>query len=116
MKKQKVLSLILAAALCVGTPASAMAAEFSSGSENEAVQVMTEGAAEETFTDSTDVAEETTENADITEFVPEVNDEDATLNAEAGSDIDDATSISLNTKYTGALSDNNDADFYKVTF
>lgn len=56
MKKQKVLSLILAAALCVGTPASAMAAEFSSGSENEAVQVMTEGAAEETFTDSTDVA------------------------------------------------------------
>ena len=56
MKKQKVLSLILAAALCVSTPASAMVAEFSSGSENEAVQVMTEGAAEETFTDSTDVA------------------------------------------------------------
>lgn len=56
MKKQKVLSLISAAALCVSTPASAMAAEFSSGSENEAVQVMTEGAAEETFTDSTDVA------------------------------------------------------------
>ena len=117
MKKQKVLSLILAAALCVSTPASAMAAEFSSGSENEAVQVMTEGAAEETFTDSTDVAEETTENADITEFVPEVEDgeEDATLNAEAGNDIDNATSISLNTEYTGALSDDNDADFYKVT-
>ena len=118
MKKQKVLSLILAAALCVGTPASAMAAEFSSGSENDAVQVTTEAATEDTFTDSTDdTTEETTENAEITEFAPEVEDgeEDATLNAEAGSDIDDATSISLNTKYTGALSDNNDADFYKVT-
>lgn len=117
MKKQKVLSLILAAALCVGTPASAMAAEFSSGSENDAVQVITEVATEDAFTDSTDTTEETTENAEVTEFAPEVEDgeEDATLNAEAGSDIDDATSISLNTKYTGALSDNNDADFYKVT-
>ena len=117
MKKQKVLSLILAVALCVGTPASAMAAEFSSGSENDAVQVITEVATEDAFTDSTDTTEETTENAEVTEFAPEVEDgeEDATLNAEAGSDIDDATSISLNTKYTGALSDNNDADFYKVT-
>ena len=117
MKKQKVLSLILAAALCVGTPASAMAAEFSSGSENDAVQVITEVATEDAFTDSTDTTEETTENAEVTEFAPEVEDgeEDATLNAEAGSDIDDATSISLNTKYTGALSDNNDADFYKIT-
>ena len=115
MKKQKVLSLILAAALCVSTPASAMAAEFSSGSENDAVQVTTEAATEETFTDSTDVVEEITENADVTEFVPEVNDEDAALNAEAGNDIDNATSISLNTEYTGALSDDNDADFYKVT-
>ena len=117
MKKQKVLSLILAAALCVSTPASAMAAEFSSGSENDAVQVTTEVATEDSFTDSTDTTEETTENAEVTEFAPEVEDgeEDATLNAEAGSDIDDATSISLNTKYTGALSDNNDADFYKVT-
>lgn len=52
------------------------------------------------FTDSTDTTEETTENAEVTEFAPEVEDgeEDATLNAEAGSDIDDATSISLNTK------------------
>ena len=117
MKKQKVLSLILTAALCVSTPASAMAAEFSSGSENDAVQVITEVATEDAFTDSTDTTEETTENAEVTEFAPEVEDgeEDATLNAEAGSDIDDATSISLNTKYTGALSDNNDADFYKVT-
>lgn len=117
MKKQKVLSLILAAALCVGTPASAMATEFSSGSENDAVQVITEVATEDAFTDSTDTTEETTENAEVTEFAPEVEDgeEDATLNAEAGSDIDDATSISLNTKYTGALSDNNDVDFYKVT-
>lgn len=117
MKKQKVLSLILAAALCVGTPASAMAAEFSSGSENDAVQVITEVATEDAFTDSTDTTEGTTENAEVTEFAPEVEDgeEDATLNAEAGSDIDDATSISLNTKYTGALSDNNDADFYKIT-
>ena len=117
MKKQKVLSLILAAALCVSTPASAMAAEFSSGYENDAVQVATEVATEDAFTDSTDTTEETTENAEVTEFAPEVEDgeEDATLNAEAGSDIDDATSISLNTKYTGALSDNNDADFYKVT-
>ena len=117
MKKQKVLSLILAAALCVGTPASAMAAEFSSGSENDAVQVITEVATEDAFTDSTDTTEETTENAEVTEFAPEVEDgeEDATLNAEAGSDIDDATSISLNTKYTGALSDNNDVDFYEVT-
>lgn len=115
MKKQKVLSLILAAALCVSTPASAMAAEFSSGSENDAVQVTTEAATEEAFTDSTDATEETTANADVTEFVPEVNDEDATLNAEAGNDIDNATSISLNTEYTGALSDDNDADFYKVT-
>lgn len=117
MKKQKVLSLILTAALCVSTPASAMAAEFSSGSENDAVQVTTEVATEDSFTDSTDTTEETTENAEVTEFAPEVEDgeEDATLNAEAGSDIDDATSISLNTKYTGALSDNNDADFYKVT-
>lgn len=117
MKKQKVLSLILAVALCVGTPASAMAAEFSSGSENDAVQVITEVATEDAFTDSTDTTEETTENAEVTEFAPEVEDgeEDATLNAEAGSDIDDATSISLNTKYTGALSDNNDVDFYKVT-
>ena len=117
MKKQKVLSLILAAALCVGTPASAMAAEFSSGSENDAVQVITEVATEDAFTDSTDTTEETTENAEVTQFAPEVEDgeEDATLNAEAGSDIDDATSISLNTKYTGALSDNNDADFYKIT-
>ena len=118
MKKQKVLSLILAAALCVGTPASAMAAEFSSGSENDAVQVTTEAATEDTFTDSTDdTTEETTENAEITEFAPEVEDgeEGATLNAEAGNDIDHATSISLNTKYTGALSDNNDVDFYKVT-
>ena len=48
MKKQKVLSLILAAALCVGTPASAMAAEFSSGSENDAVQVATEETTEAT--------------------------------------------------------------------
>lgn len=117
MKKQKVLSLILAAALCVSTPASAMAAEFSSGSENDAVQVITEVATEDAFTDSTDTTEETTENAEVTEFAPEVEDgeEDATLNAEAGSDIDDATSISLNTKYTGALSDNNDVDFYEVT-
>ena len=118
MKKQKVLSLILAAALCVGTPASAMAAEFSSGSENDAVQVTTEAATEDTFTDSTDdTTEETTENAEITEFAPEVEDgeEGATLNAEAGNDIDHATSISLNTKYTGALSDNNDVDFYEVT-
>lgn len=115
MKKQKVLSLILAAALCVSTPASAMAAEFSSGFENDAVQVTTEAATEEAFTDSTDATEETTANADVTEFVPEVNDEDATLNAEAGNDIDNATSISLNTEYTGALSDDNDADFYKVT-
>ena len=117
MKKQKVLSLILAAALCVGTPASAMAAEFSSGSENDAVQVITEVATEDAFTDSTDTTEETTENAEVTEFAPEVEDgeEDATLNAEAGSDIDNATSISLNTKYTGALSDNNDVDFYEVT-
>ena len=117
MKKQKVLSLILTAALCVSTPASAMAAEFSSGSENDAVQVATEVATEDAFTDSTDTTEETTENAEVTEFAPEVEDgeEDATLNAEAGSDIDDATSISLNTKYTGALSDNNDADFYKIT-
>ena len=115
MKKQKVLSLILAAALCVSTPASAMAAEFSSGSENETVQVTTEAATEEAFTDSTDATEETTANADVTEFVPEVNDEDATLNAEAGNDIDNATFISLNTEYTGALSDDNDADFYKVT-
>ena len=117
MKKQKVLSLILAAALCVSTPASAMAAEFSSGSENDAVQVATEETTEATtenaFTDSTDGEE----NAKVTEFAPEVEDgeEDATLNAEAGSDIDNATSISLNTKYTGALSDNNDADFYKIT-
>ncbi len=117
MKKQKVLSLILTAALCVSTPASAMAAEFSSGSENDAVQVTTEVATEDAFTDSTDTTEETTENADATEFAPEAEDgeDDATLNAEAGSDIDDATSISLNTKYTGALSDNNDADFYKIT-
>ena len=117
MKKQKVLSLILAAALCVGTPASAMAAEFSSGSENDAVQVITEVATDDAFTDSTDTTEETTENAEVTEFAPEVEDgeEDATLNAEAGSDIDNATSISLNTKYTGALSDNNDVDFYEVT-
>ncbi len=117
MKKQKVLSLVLAAALCVSTPASAMAAEFSSGSENDAVQVTTEVAAEDAFTDSTDVTEETTENAEVIEFAPEVEDgeEDATLNAEAGNDIDNATSISLNTKYTGALSDNNDADFYKIT-
>ena len=87
MKKQKVLSLILAAALCVGTPASAMAAEFSSGSENDAVQVITEVATEDAFTDSTDTTEETTENAEVTEFAPEVEDgeEDATLNAEAGS-------------------------------
>lgn len=113
MKKQKVLSLILTAALCVSTPASAMAAEFSSGSENDAVQVTTEVATEDAFTDSIDTAE----NAEVTEFTPEVEDgeEDATLNAEAGNDIDDATSISLNTKYTGALSDNNDADFYKIT-
>ena len=113
MKKQKVLSLILTAALCVSTPASAMAAEFSSGSENDAVQVTTEVATEDAFTDSIDTAE----NAEVTEFAPEVEDgeEDATLNAEAGNDIDDATSISLNTKYTGALSDNNDADFYKIT-
>ena len=117
MKKQKVLSLILTAALCVSTPASAMAAEFSSGSENDAVQVTTEATTEDVFTDSVDTTEKTTENAEVTEFAPEVEDgeEDATLNAEAGSDIDDATSISLNTKYTGALSDNNDADFYKVT-
>ena len=72
MKKQKVLSLILAAALCVGTPASAMAAEFSSGSENDAVQVITEVATEDAFTDSTDTTEETTENAEVTEFAPEV--------------------------------------------
>ena len=115
MKKQKVLSLILAAALCVSTPASAMAAEFSSGSENEAVQVMTEGAAEEAFTDSTDATEETTANADVTEFVPEVNDEDATLNAEAGSDIDSATEISLKTRYSGLLPDKGAVDFYKFT-
>ena len=94
-----------------------MAAEFSSGSENDAVQVTTEVATEDAFTDSTDTTEETTENADATEFAPEAEDgeDDVTLNAEAGSDIDDATSISLNTKYTGALSDNNDADFYKIT-
>ena len=124
MKKQKVLSLILAAALCVGTPASAMAAEFSSGSENDAVQVTTEETIEATtenaFTDSTDGegnAKVTEEAVDVTDFAPEVEDgeEDATLNAEAGSDIDNATSISLNTKYTGALSDNNDVDFYEVT-
>ena len=117
MKKQKVLSLILAAALCVGTPASAMAAEFSSGSENDAVQVTTEATTEDVFTDSVDTTEKTTKNAEVTEFAPEVEDgeEDATLNAEAGNNIDNATSISLNTKYTGALSDNNDADFYKIT-
>ena len=124
MKKQKVLSLILAATLCVGTPASAMAAEFSSGSENDAVQVTTEETIEATtenaFTDSTDGegnAKVTEEAVDVTDFAPEVEDgeEDATLNAEAGSDIDNATSISLNTKYTGALSDNNDVDFYEVT-
>ena len=115
MKKQKVLSLILAAALCVSTPASAMAAEFSSGSENDAVQVTTEAATEEAFTDSTDATEETTENADITEFVPEVNDEDATLNAEAGSDIDSATEISLKTRYSGLLPDEGAVDFYKFT-
>lgn len=124
MKKQKVLSLILTAALCVSTPASAMAAEFSSGSENDAVQVTTEETTEATtenaFTDSTDGegnAKVTEEAVDVTDFAPEAEygEDDATLNAEAGSDIDDATSISLNTKYTGALSDNNDADFYKVT-
>ena len=124
MKKQKVLSLILAAALCVGTPASAMAAEFSSGSENDAVQVATEETTEATtenaFTDSTDGegnAKVTEEAVDVTDFAPEAEygEDDATLNAEAGSDIDNATSISLNTKYTGALSDNNDADFYKIT-
>ena len=117
MKKQKVLSLILTAALCVSTPASAMAAEFSSGSENDAVQVTTEATTEDVFTDSVDTTEKTTKNAEVTEFAPEVEDgeEDATLNAEAGNDIDNATSISLNTKYTGTLSDNNDADFYKIT-
>ena len=124
MKKQKVLSLILAAALCVGTPASAMAAEFSSGSENDAVQVATEETTEATtenaFTDSTDGegnAKVTEEAVDVTDFAPEAEygEDDATLNAEAGSDIDNATSISLNTKYTGALSDNNDVDFYEVT-
>ena len=115
MKKQKVLSLILAAALCVSTPASAMAAEFSSGSENDAVQVTTEATTEEAFTDSTDATEETTANADVTEFVPEVNDEDATLNAEAGSDIDSATEISLKTRYSGLLPDKGAVDFYKFT-
>lgn len=124
MKKQKVLSLILTAALCVSTPASAMAAEFSSGSENDAVQVATEETTEATtenaFTDSTDGEENakvTEEAVDVTDFAPEAEygEDDATLNAEAGSDIDNATSISLNTKYTGALSDNNDADFYKIT-
>ena len=103
MKKQKVLSLILTAALCVSTPASAMAAEFSSGSENDAVQVTTEVATEDAFTDSTDTTEETTENADATEFAPEAEDgeDDATLNAEAGSDIDSASEISFKTRYTG---------------
>lgn len=124
MKKQKVLSLILTAALCVSTPASAMAAEFSSGSENDAVQVATEETTEATtenaFTDSTDGegnAKVTEEAVDVTDFAPEAEygEDDATLNAEAGSDIDNATSISLNTKYTEALSDNNDADFYKIT-
>ena len=117
MKKQKVLSLILTAALCVSTPASAMAAEFSSGSENDAVQVTTEVATEDAFTDSTDTTEETTENEDATEFAPEAEDgeDDATLNAEAGSDIDSASEISFKTRYTGALSVNNAVDFYKIT-
>ena len=124
MKQQKVLSLVLAAALCVSTPASAMAADFTSGPEDTTVQVTTEetteAVTEDAFTDSTDGegdAEVTDEAADATEFAPEAEDgeDDATLNAEAGSDIDDATSISLNTKYTGVLSDNNDADFYCVT-
>lgn len=74
MKKQKVLSLILTAALCVSTPASAMAAEFSSGSENDAVQVATEETTEATtenaFTDSTDGEE----NAKVTEEAVDVTD------------------------------------------
>ena len=116
MKKQKVLSLILAAALCVSTPGSAMAADFTSGPEDSAVQVTTEATTEDVFTDSVDTTEKITENAEVTEFAPEVEDgeEDATRNAEAGSDIESATEISLNTRYTGAISDNNVADFYEI--
>ena len=116
MKTQKVLSLILAAALCVSTPGSAMAADFTSGPEDSAVQVTTEATTEDVFTDSVDTTEKITENAEVTEFAPEVEDgeEDATRNAEAGSDIESATEISLNTRYTGAISDNNVADFYEI--
>lgn len=124
MKKQKVLSLVLAAALCVSTPASAMAADFTSGPEDTTVQVTTEetteAVTEDAFTDSTDGegdAEVTDEAADATEFAPEAEDgeDDATLNAEAGSDIDSASEISFKTRYTGALSVNNAVDFYKIT-
>ena len=58
MKKKKVLSLVLSAILCIGMPASAMASEFTSGEEENAVEF----AAEDEFTDNAEAISETVEN------------------------------------------------------
>lgn len=58
MKKKKVLSLVLSAILCIGMPASAMASEFTSGEEENAVEF----AAEDEFTDNAEAVSETAEN------------------------------------------------------
>lgn len=58
MKKKKVLSLVLSAILCIGMPASAMASEFTSGEEENAVEF----AAEDEFTDNAEAVSEIAEN------------------------------------------------------
>ena len=56
--KKKVLSLVLSAILCGGMPASAMASEFTSGEEENAVEFV----AEDEFTDNAEAISETVEN------------------------------------------------------
>ena len=55
---KKVLSLVLSAILCSGMPASAMASEFTSGEEENAVEFV----AEDEFTDNAEAISETVEN------------------------------------------------------